>query len=67
MPGAGDLEEDLLLVLEHDLAVIGSPRKIHEAVDLDQAFGSQSPGRFRSSFLKQAGSLTRRRFCFIAF
>ena len=39
--GAGDLKEDLLLTLENDLAVIGSPREIHQAIELDQLLARQ--------------------------
>ena len=42
MPGAGDLEEYLLLALEHDLAVIDAPRKIHEPVDIQQLLRDKS-------------------------
>ena len=31
----GDLEEDFLLPLQHDLAVVHSPREIHQPVDLN--------------------------------
>ena len=34
--GAGDLEEDFLLIFEDDLAVVGAAREVHEAVDLDE-------------------------------
>ena len=40
--GAGDLEEDFLLILEDDLAVVGAAREVHEAVNLDQLVGGES-------------------------
>ena len=36
VPGAGDLEEDLLLALQQDLAIVQLARQIHQAVDVDQ-------------------------------
>ena len=36
MSGAGNLEEDLLLPLEQDLAIVEPARQIHQAVNLDQ-------------------------------
>jgi hypothetical protein len=38
MTGAGDLEEDFLLIFEDDLAVVGTAREVHEAVNLDELF-----------------------------
>jgi hypothetical protein len=39
---AGDLEEDLLLALEHDFAVINAPRHVHGAVKTKQLLGQES-------------------------
>ncbi len=39
MPRARDLEEDLLLALEHDLPVVDPARLVHQPVDLDQVLG----------------------------
>ena len=36
MPGAGNLEENLLLTLEQDLAIIHPPRGVHVAIGFDQ-------------------------------
>ena len=41
MAGTGDLEEDLLLALEHDFAVVGAAREVHEAVNLDELLARQ--------------------------
>ena len=42
MTGAGDLEEDFLLIFEDDLAVVGTAREVHQAVDFDELFGRQA-------------------------
>ena len=42
MPGTGDLEEDLLLAFEHDLAVVHPPGGIHVAVGFDQLFAGET-------------------------
>ena len=42
MSGAGDLEEDLLLALEQDFAVIHPPRGVHVAVGFDQLFAGET-------------------------
>ena len=44
MAGAGDLEEDLLLPLEHNLAVICFAGKVHEPVKLHQLVPGQLRG-----------------------
>ncbi len=36
MSGAGDLEENLLLPLEQDLAIVELTRQVHQAVNVDQ-------------------------------
>ena len=55
--GAGDLEEDFLLIFEDDLAVVGAAREVHEAVDLDEFFGGRARGRCR------CGRMRVRRVC----
>jgi len=40
--GAGDLEEDLLLALEDDLAIVGAAGEVHEPVELDKLLAAQS-------------------------
>src|SRR4051794_1433342 len=45
MAGSGDLKEDLLLALEHDLPVIDPAREIHQPVNPDQFLGTQPAGR----------------------
>ncbi len=46
--GAGDLEEDLLLALEDDLAVVGPAGEVHEPVKADQFGGREiRAGRLR--------------------
>jgi hypothetical protein len=44
MAGAGDLEEDLLLALEQDLAVVHAAGKNHQPVDFDQLLRAQTAG-----------------------
>src|SRR5271156_5274370 len=41
MAGAGDLKKDLLLTLEHDLAIVCAAREIHQPVDFREALRSQ--------------------------
>jgi hypothetical protein len=41
---AGDLEKDLLLIFEDDLAVVGTAREVHEAINLDELFGGKAVG-----------------------
>ena len=36
MPGARNLEENLLLPLQQDLAIVDPARQIHQPVDVDQ-------------------------------
>ena len=60
--GAGDLEEDLLLVLEDDLAVVGAARDDHEAVDLEELFRRKAG----SAAVTVAGGLLDRFFEFSA-
>ncbi len=47
MTRAGDLEEDLLLPLEHDLAVVDAARQVHQPIDLDQMLRRQAFVLFR--------------------
>jgi hypothetical protein len=42
MPGAGNLEEDLLLALEQDLAVVDAPRGEHDAIGIDELLTGQA-------------------------
>ncbi len=44
MPRTGDLEEDLLLTLQHDLAVVRPPREIHQPVELNELRRRQTRG-----------------------
>ena len=41
MARARDLEEDLLLALQHDLAIVDPARLVHQPVDLDEMLGRQ--------------------------
>jgi hypothetical protein len=58
MAGARDLEEDLLLALEQDLAVVHAPRGEHDAIRINQLLTSSGPDsswpfsrcRFRSAW-----------------
>ena len=42
MAGAGNLEEDLLLALQHDLPVVHPPGGIHVAVGFDQLLAGET-------------------------
>jgi hypothetical protein len=42
VPGAADLEEDFILALELDLAVVQPPRKLHCPVHPDELIAAQS-------------------------
>ncbi len=42
MASARDLEEDLLLALEQDLAVVDAPRQEHQPVDLDELLAGEA-------------------------
>ena len=42
MAGAGDLEEDLLLALEQDLAVVDAAGEKHQPVDFDHVLRAQA-------------------------
>ena len=42
MTSTRDLEENLLLVLEHDLAVIHAAGRVHEPIDLYQVRGQKA-------------------------
>ena len=42
MAGAGDLEEDFLLLFELDLAVVQSPRGIHQAIGVNELLAGQA-------------------------
>ena len=49
MSGAGDLKENFLLPLQHDLAIIQPPRLIHQAVELDHLLPGQASLRIRGA------------------
>jgi len=42
MSSTGNLEENLLLPLEHNLAVVNTPRQVHGSVQADQLLGEES-------------------------
>ncbi len=42
MPRAGDLEEDLLLTLEHDLPIVDAPGGEHDAISFNQLLGGEA-------------------------
>src|ERR1700690_1181355 len=42
MPGPRNLEKNLLLALEHDLAIVDAPRGEHDAVSIDELLPSQA-------------------------
>jgi hypothetical protein len=48
---AGYLEEDLLLAFEDDLPIVGSPREIHQPVELNQLLASKRGSAYRSGGL----------------
>ena len=41
VPGTGDLEEDLLLPLQHNFAVVGATGEVHEPVELNHLLPRQ--------------------------
>ena len=54
MPGAGDLEEDFLLALQNNLAIVGAARKIHQPVELHQLLAAHRRARSLSTSLAPA-------------